>query len=152
MTRPPEYAVEVVRARGHPNIRALHRTTFEITRDDYLTPRGDCIIGVSADKAPADFSPRFRGIASRDDALILILLYAEGEFDLAVGSGSSRLELTDSRRMVFRRSNYTEPGTVAVGVDKAARDLKRSLVDKLRDPAATLYAFLVALRTTRSTA
>ncbi len=129
-----EYAVEMVRARGHPNVRALHRTTFEVTRDNYLTPRGDCIIGVSADKAPADFSPEFRRIASSDDSYIIVLLHADGAFDVAVGRGSSRLDLSDPRRMVFRRSSHVEPGTVAVGMDKAARDLDRRLVEKLRSP------------------
>ncbi len=147
-----EYAVEVVRARGHPNVRALHRTTFEVTRDSHLTPRGDCIIGVSADKAPTDFSAEFRRIASSDDSYIIVLLHANGVSDVAVGRGSSRLELSDSRRMVFRRSSYVEPGTVAVGMDKAAKDLDRRLVRKLKNPETTLIVYLVALRTSRSTA
>lgn len=147
-----EYAVEVVRARGHPNVRALHRTTFEVTRDNHLTPRGDCIIGVSADKAPADFAPEFKRIASSDYSYIIVLLHAGGVLDIAVGRGSSRLELSDPMRIVFRRSSYVEPGTVAIGMDKAAKDLDRRLVEKLVNPETALTVYLVALRTSRSTA
>ena len=40
--------------RGHPNIRAEHNRTIEFTKDSYLTERGDCIVGVSADFDPAE--------------------------------------------------------------------------------------------------
>ncbi|HIP58595.1 MAG TPA: DUF371 domain-containing protein, partial [Archaeoglobus profundus] len=36
---------EVITAWGHPNITAKHRTTLEITKDEELSIRGDCIIG-----------------------------------------------------------------------------------------------------------
>ncbi|MEM3095074.1 MAG: DUF371 domain-containing protein, partial [Nitrososphaera sp.] len=39
---------------GHPNVQSLHGKTVEITKDEHLTLRGDCIIGVRASKACAD--------------------------------------------------------------------------------------------------
>ena len=33
---------------GHENIRSLHQKTIEITKEETLTPSGDCIIGVKA--------------------------------------------------------------------------------------------------------
>ena len=45
---------------GHPNIRSLHAKTIEITKDEHLTPRGDCIIGVKANKACADLDESFK--------------------------------------------------------------------------------------------
>lgn len=51
---------------GHVNVRARHRTTIEITRDDYLTPRGgDCIIGIKADKGLSGISPNLRRLLRR---------------------------------------------------------------------------------------
>lgn len=44
----------VIKARGHPNIKATHRTTIEVTKDNYLTGRGDCILGIDADKSLKD--------------------------------------------------------------------------------------------------
>ena len=34
---------------GHPNIQATHKTTLEFTKDEYVSLRGDCIIGIDAD-------------------------------------------------------------------------------------------------------
>jgi hypothetical protein len=45
---------------GHPNIRSRHAKTIEITKDEHLTARGDCIVGVRANKACADFDESFK--------------------------------------------------------------------------------------------
>jgi len=50
--------VEVVCARGHEHVSATHASTFEVTTDDWLTPAGDCILAVEADRAPRDFFAR----------------------------------------------------------------------------------------------
>ena len=54
--------VEVVRARGHENVTAEHVSTLEFTSDDFLTPAGDCILAVEADRVPADFDDAFRDV------------------------------------------------------------------------------------------
>ena len=48
--------VETVAARGHEHVAATHASTFEVTTDDWLTPAGDCIVGVEADRAPPDLT------------------------------------------------------------------------------------------------
>jgi len=58
---------EVIRARGHEHVAATHESTFEVTTDDWLTPAGDCIVGIEADRAPADFDADFVA-ACRDPA------------------------------------------------------------------------------------
>ncbi|RLE99074.1 MAG: DUF371 domain-containing protein [Thermoprotei archaeon] len=136
-------AVEVVRARGHPLIRAAHRSTFEVTREPSLTPRGDCIIGIAADKAPAQFSQRFKELASSEGALILIVLRAGGVTEVVRARGDSRLRLSSLTSMVVRRSRYVDDRTVAVESDKAAAHLDRRLVELLRR-GAELEVLLVA--------
>ncbi len=122
---------EAVRARGHPNVRATHRSTLEVTRDGYLTPRGDCIIGVSADKAAADLSPSFKDLL-RSGGRLIIAVVAGGVYDIIRARGSPHLTMGDTRSIVVRRSRYVDGRTVAVGSDKAAADLRRDLVDLLR--------------------
>jgi hypothetical protein len=39
---------EKIEAWGHPNVSANNRTTFEVTKEDHLTRRGDCIIAINA--------------------------------------------------------------------------------------------------------
>ncbi|HIP75502.1 MAG TPA: DUF371 domain-containing protein, partial [Thermococcus paralvinellae] len=41
---------EIIHCYGHENIKATHKSTLEITKEDFLTPRGDCIICIKADK------------------------------------------------------------------------------------------------------
>ena len=59
-------AVEVIRCRGHENVRGMHKSTFEITKEAELSPQGDCIVGVAADKGAADLSPKFRELMAKE--------------------------------------------------------------------------------------
>jgi hypothetical protein len=47
--------IEKINAVGHPNVLATHEKTIEITKEDFLTPTGDCIIGINADKYTGSF-------------------------------------------------------------------------------------------------
>jgi len=126
---------ETIRAYGHPMIRATHRTTFEITKDTYLTPKGDCIIGVNADKSADDLDPRVKDVIKRDDVIIIIVLRVGQAQDIVLAQGSAKLRLSDRRRIIVRKSTYVEPATLAIRANKAARDINRVLIDMLREGA-----------------
>ena len=49
----------VVHAHGHEHVTGEHTSTLELTSDDYLTPAGDCILGIEADTVPAEFDDGF---------------------------------------------------------------------------------------------
>lgn len=122
---------EVIRSRGHPNIKAHHPTTFEITRDDHLSPRGDCIIGIAADKGLIDFSKEFRENLIRDDAILLTRLSC-GDMVVVVRSrGSGAFQLDHPGELVWRKSTFVCGRTVGIGSDVAARDLPREMVARL---------------------
>ena len=129
---------EVIIAHGHKNVRASHKTTFEVTREDRLTARGDCIIAVKADKSVADLSREFKELARRREAEITIMIEAEGEREEVKAKGDPRLTFTHPEDIVVRKSSYVCGRTLAVKADKAARDLSRRLVEKLRDPNSTV--------------
>ena len=122
---------EIVRARGHPNVTATHRSTFEVTRDAEIGRSADCIIAVSADHAPATLDERIRKAAARDDARVVAIIRCGGHQDTVTGRGSSRMTFTDARSMVFRVSDYVCGRTVMIDADKAARGLDRRLVAAL---------------------
>jgi hypothetical protein len=61
---------EVIHAQGHENVSGAHASTFEVTTDDYLTSAGDCILGVEADRTPADFDPEFVAACQHADASV----------------------------------------------------------------------------------
>jgi hypothetical protein len=138
--------LEVIKARGHPNIRARHRTTLEVTKESSLTVRGDCIIGVSADKSPLEFSEEFKNCIRRDDAIIVAIIEASSLRDIILAQGSPHLILTSSTKTILRKSTYIEPSTIAIRANKAAGDLRRDLVEKLKDPLTLVEIKLYCLQ------
>ncbi|MFC4553103.1 MULTISPECIES: DUF371 domain-containing protein [Halorussus] len=126
---------EVVRARGHENVAAEHASTFEVTTDDYLTPAGDCILGVEADRAPADFDPEFVAACRDADATITATFETGGHSDTVAGRGDPDLSFEDERSMVGRTSDYVDDRTILVGAAFAAEGFDRDLVAALADGA-----------------
>jgi len=144
------YAIEVVHAYGHPNVKATHRSTFEITRESFLTERGDCIIAVNADKAVNDFSEEFKNICRNENSIIIILLLVDSNFDVIIARGHRFLKLSSNISIVVRKSEFIDERTLAVCASKAARDLKRDLVIMLRNPNILLKAILIAFAPKKS--
>ncbi len=128
------YAEEELYIWGHPNVRATHPTTLEITKEDWLTPRGDCIIGVRATKAGSDFGERFRKLARRSNTRILLQIKGGGVVEEVWGWGHPKITLNDSVRIIARRSRYVCDKTLMVAADKAAKDISRKLVGFLQNP------------------
>jgi len=135
--------IEEIQAHGHPNILGTHRMTFEITRDSHLSRRGDCVIGVGANKGPNDFSAGFKEACRREEAKITVHLKAEGIIETIQGSGHRNLTFSHPREIVGRKSFYTSERTVMVGADKAAFDLDRRLMMALRSPRTRLNVELI---------
>jgi hypothetical protein len=125
---------EVVFGYGHENIRAAHRTTLEFTKDKHLSKKGDCIIAVDADKALADLSPQFKANLRKPNARLTILIEAGGIAEQVQAQGCEQLVLSHSTDAVIRKSGYVCSRTLAVRADKAANDLSRELVEKLKNP------------------
>ncbi len=144
------YAIEVVRFKGHKNVRATHRSTLEITKEPYLTIRGDCIVGVLADKALKDFSECFKEFARNNETIIIIALIVDGAVDFIKGKGGEHLSYSDDRKIIVRKSAYQSSNTAMINADKAAADIKREIVDMLRDESSGIAIF-IALNTKKTT-
>lgn len=125
---------EVIFAHGHKNVQATHPTTLEITKEETLTKRGDCIVAVSADKALTDLSVKFKDYLRKENAKISLLIEAGEVIDVVNAFGSPKLILAHPTDIVVRKSNYICSRTLAIQADKAAVDLSRKLVEKLRNP------------------
>ena len=126
--------IEEVTANGHENIKAIHTTTLEITKEKTLSRRGDCIIAVGADKALNDLSDDFKESLRKPNARIILTIEADGIKEQINACGSLNLILTHQSDMVVRKSSYVDDRTLAVNADKAACDLQRDLVGKLKNP------------------
>jgi hypothetical protein len=134
---------EVVRARGHENVRAEHGSTFEVTTDDWLTPAGDCILGVAADRAPDDFADAFVTACRDPDARIRVTLAVDGRESVVEARGHPALTFDSGRSAVVRTSDYVDDRTVAVGADAAAAGIDRDAVAALAAGADLTATFSV---------
>ncbi|MCI4447200.1 MAG: DUF371 domain-containing protein [Pyrobaculum sp.] len=121
---------DVFLARGHVNITATNRQTLEITKDPYVTRRGDCIVACCAEKAAGELRRDvLQALASR--GVVLVVIEAGDVQEVVTGETPGTMP-TSRWRIVVRRSRYVDDSTVAIAADKAAADLDRSLVERLR--------------------
>lgn len=126
---------EVILARGHPQITATHSTTMEITKESDVSERGNCIIGVKANKSCADLKLLFKGHLKFGKEM-RITISVDGTKETVTAYGSPALLLDDEKGMVIRKSDFIDGRTLAILSNKAAKDLSKSLVEKLKDPNA----------------
>ncbi len=119
---------------GHENIRSNHKNTIEITKESHLTPRGDCIVGVSANSSCNDLPEELKNKLKNSDNTIEFLFKVEDiEFSLK-GKGHPNLTLTHPEDIVLRKSDFTCPRTISVSCDKASDLVPREMVTKLQNP------------------
>ena len=122
---------QTITAQGHENVTGEHASTLEVTSDDFLTPAGDCILGIEADTVPAEFDPDFVAACQDDGARITVELDAGGYTERLVAQGHPDLTFENERSAVVRTSDYVDDRTIAVDSDTAAGDVDRNLVDAL---------------------
>ena len=136
--------IEKIEAHGHPNILATNLATFEITKENWLTRKGDCILAIGASKGAYDLSHAFKSVASQRNALITFCIEVGGETASTMGQGDFKLTFTHPTDIVGRKSNYTCNRTLMVNSEKSAFDFPRKLVDILKDNAIPVMIRLIA--------
>ena len=115
-------------AAGHPNIRATHAKTLELTRDTEITERATCVVAVAA--------------ALDEEALAR--LHGRVALTLSVGaeSVSVRGRLNPAFQpgdpLVVRRAPDVTRNALLVDADTAAADLPRPFVAELANTAAPI--------------
>lgn len=124
----------LIRARGHGNVRATHETALEITREDFLTPRGDCIVAISANKGLVDLDNRIKKHLN-SGGRIVIEISCSSMKERIIGYGDPRLTFKSEESIVIRKSDFVCDRTLCIRADKSAADLSRELVKKIRTGA-----------------
>jgi hypothetical protein len=127
----------VIKARGHPNITARHRTTFMLTKDREVGSRGDCAIGTEAEKSTADLDPGLK-LALRSGSDMVIIVSAGGISEEISAKGHPSLPLDHPGDLVVRKSDFICGRTLAISADKAAADFSREFVEALREPSTII--------------
>lgn len=117
-------------ARGHKNVLSLHRNTVEFTHDKELTLRGDCILAISADYSLEKIhNAHLHG-------KIKIKMEIDGISDEIIAEYNPLFQ--DPHEMVIRKTEFVDRRTFAIKADKVAKDVKRELVEKMKQPDAIL--------------
>jgi|SRR5919109_2392795 hypothetical protein len=121
---------------GHPNVQSLHARAIEVTKNTNLTLRGDCIIGVRANKACKDLDPTLRRLLKKEDSVVRVTIIAGNLSYRVKAFGNTRLLLSDIQDIVIRKTNFVCSRTLCVNSDKASLDIPRGIVRWLQDPEA----------------
>lgn len=124
--------LEVIKAFGHANILGTHKTTIEITKEKDLTLKGDCIIGIKADKACSDLNIKLKQ-EIRKESKFKVVIKLNNISETFYGWGHKGLKLSSSRDFVFRKSNFISNRTILINCTKSSQDLNRTLIEKLKN-------------------
>lgn len=116
------------KAYGHENLLGTHYNTFEFTKDKNLTKRGDCIIGVNSNYDLKELK-KLKGN-------VKITISVENLSDEIFCEVNNNFE--DNTELVIRKSNFKDIRTFAINATKAAKDINRELIEKLKNPKAEL--------------
>jgi|SRR5215467_2287572 len=119
---------------GHHNVLSTHTKTIEITKAPTLSLRGDCIIGVNANKGCSDLKPSLRNLLRQPNLLVKIDIEVSDLSFTIDGRSDSRLSLLNDHDIVIRKSDFACPRTVAISCNKSSSDIPRDLVYLLRNP------------------
>jgi uncharacterized protein len=125
-------AVEQFSAYGHPEVTATHRTTFEITVEEHLSPAGTCIIAVRSEKGAVDLSTGFKDLLRSPGCHLITVLECGDTRVTVTSSGSPDLLLDHSTDLVWRRSSFTCGRTIGLYSDYTAVTLPREMITLLR--------------------
>ena len=125
---------EVIQGFGHENVQATHHGTIEFTKDNDLSLNGDCILVVSVDRSLVELSEEFKSALKRPKSELTVLIEANNVADEIHALGSPFLVFTHHMEMVLRKSDFLSDRTLAIQADKAAKDISRELVEKLKNP------------------
>ncbi|MEK6808908.1 MAG: DUF371 domain-containing protein [Nanoarchaeota archaeon] len=126
-------------AYGNANIRATHKRTLEITKDNFLTKNGDCIIGIIASFEPKKLMEFVK------NALVYV------EIELKVNNITERIRgivnknFSDERAIVIRKSNFISGRTLIFSAEKSAFEISRHLVELAKSPNQKIYVCLRAI-------
>lgn len=134
--------IEIIKAKGHKNVLSKHKKTFEITKENYLTKRGDCIIAINADKGINDLSNEFKNLLLKGKNLTIEILCDDLK-EQVIAKGSKDLILSHKSDIVIRKSKFIDSRTLAVNANKSANDLDKKLIEKISQGKEVIIEFII---------
>lgn len=117
---------------GHRNVLCNHQRTIEVTKDNYLTLNGDCIIGISANKGCYDLDEKLKRSLKKNETFIKFEILVESENYKFHGYGNDKLTLLNKHEIVLRKTEFTCNRTAAIKCNGASSDVPSTMVRLLQ--------------------
>jgi hypothetical protein len=122
--------LEEVGAHGHPNISATDSSVIKIIVGKEVDKS---VVGVNANKSCATLNSSFKENL-KGDKKIEIVFDVDGMIDVITAYCSPALKVSSDNEIVVRKDDKIDDGTVAIFADKAASELSRDTIERLKDP------------------
>lgn len=120
-------------AYGHPSILGTHKTTLEFTKDEELTLRGDCIVGIKADFELDELRDFIKKSSNKKIALTIETISNKNSKKIKETIYAKiNSSFNDNAEFVIRKTNFVSERTFAIHSNKAAFDLNRDLISFLK--------------------
>lgn len=114
------------KAYGHENITAKHKTTLEFTKDEDLSLKGDCIVGVNADFNLASLKKFIKKLKNNKIRIIIKGNNIKEEITAEINP-----DFNSDTEMVIRKSDFKDKRTFAINSNKSSKDLDRNFTEKI---------------------
>ena len=118
---------------GHENITARHKTTLEFTKDEDLSLKGDCIVGVKASFQLNKIKHFIKTMDNNKKITIIMERINNNSKNKIVERINAEINpsFNSDREMVIRKTDFVSDRTFAIRADKAAFELNRNLVKNI---------------------
>lgn len=120
-------------AYGHPNIKATHFKTLEFTKDDALTERGDCIIGIRANFQLEELK-KFDGKVK----FICSVIDENGQKIFSEFKATTNKNFNSDEELVLRKSSFESDRTFGFNLNRGASRLDRRIVKLMQNPESKM--------------
>jgi uncharacterized protein len=111
---------------GHENITSRHENTLEFTKDENLTLKGDCIVGVRADFQLNVIKEFIKSL--KINKITIIIETIEDNKIIEKINAEVNPNFDSDREIVIRKSDFVDGRTFAIKADKAALELDKELI------------------------
>jgi hypothetical protein len=121
---------------GHNNVISRHKTTLEFTKDEDLSLKGDCIVGVKADFSLQQLKKFIKKLNNNKIAIIIKTMnnINNNSNEKIVEKINAEVNpgFDSDKEMVIRKSDFIDGRTFAIRADKASIDINKRLIVYLK--------------------
>ncbi len=123
---------------GHENVLSRHRNTLEFTKDSNLSKDGDCILGIKADFNVNELIKFVNKV--NNIRVIMKVEDLSDDFCCTINK-----DFNDAYEIVFRITEFRSKRTFGMRATKAAKDINRKLVAKMKNLNAKMNVVFEAV-------